>query len=139
MNMRRFLESSITHLADIQQLQSIEQQQDFFSEGGPRTNPMELVVDPLTTSLEHTLNEEEQLLLILKDQENRSWKDIALYLQTHLSKTYRVPALQMRYRRLRKRLPVWTDEDIGALRDAHEYWETSKWDIISEKVSPSHQ
>jgi len=135
--MRRILESSIIDPADIQQLQSIEQQQDFFSEGGLHTKGMEVVVNPATTSSEHTLNEEEQLLLILKDQDNRSWKDIALYFQTHLSKTYRVPALQMRCSRLRKRLPVWTDEDIGALQHAHEYWETAKWDVISEKVRQS--
>ena len=65
-DMRRILESSIIDPGDIQQMQSIERQQDFFSEGSLHISGMEVIVDPATTSLEHTLNKEEQLLLILK-------------------------------------------------------------------------
>jgi len=39
------------------------------------------------------LNEEERLLLWLKEEENLPWKDIAVRFQTDLGKMYQVPAL----------------------------------------------
>ena len=50
------------------------------------------------------LNEEQQLLLKLKEEENLPWKDIAVRFQTDLGKSYQVPALQKRFKRLRERL-----------------------------------
>jgi hypothetical protein len=58
------------------------------------------------------LTEEETLLLRLKDEMNLPWKDIALRFQLELGKSHQVPALQMRYKRLRERLRVWTDNDV---------------------------
>ncbi|KAI4285035.1 MAG: hypothetical protein L6R38_000987 [Xanthoria sp. 2 TBL-2021] len=58
------------------------------------------------------LNEEEQLLLKLKEEENLPWKDIAVRFQTDLGKSYQVPALQMRYKRLRERMRTWTETDV---------------------------
>ena len=58
------------------------------------------------------LNEEEQLLLKLKEEENLPWKDIAVRFQTDLGKSYQVPALQMRFKRLRERMRTWTDIDV---------------------------
>ena len=58
------------------------------------------------------LNEEEQLLLKLKEEENLPWKDIATRFQTDLGKSYQVPALQMRFKRLRERMRTWTDTDV---------------------------
>ena len=49
------------------------------------------------------LTEEEQLLLNLREQENLQWKDIATRFQIDRGKSYEVPALQMRYIRLRER------------------------------------
>ena len=60
------------------------------------------------------LNEEEQLLLKLKEEENLPWKDIAVRFQTDLGKSYQVPALQMRFKRLRERMRTWTDTDVSA-------------------------
>ncbi|KAI9847725.1 MAG: hypothetical protein M1837_001973 [Sclerophora amabilis] len=80
------------------------------------------------------LNEEERLLLRLKDEENLPWKDIALRFQLELGKNHQVPALQMRYKRLREKLRVWTDSDVQALAQARDYWEKFKWDIISTKM-----
>ncbi|CAO1605564.1 hypothetical protein XANCAGTX0491_009075 [Xanthoria calcicola] len=57
------------------------------------------------------LNEEEQLLLKLKEEENLPWKDIAVRFQTDLGKSYQVPALQMRFKRLRERMRTWTETD----------------------------
>ena len=58
------------------------------------------------------LNEEEQLLLKLKEEENLPWKDIAVRFQTDLGKSYQVPALQMRFKRLRERMRSWTETDV---------------------------
>lgn len=58
------------------------------------------------------LNEEEQLLLKLKEEENLPWKDIAVRFQTELGKSYQVPALQMRFKRLRERMRTWTETDV---------------------------
>ena len=59
------------------------------------------------------LSEEESLLLRLKDEENLPWKDIALRFQADLGKVYQVPALQMRLKRLRERMRVWTERDVS--------------------------
>ena len=61
------------------------------------------------------LNEEEQLLLKLKEEENLPWKDIAVRFQTDLGKTYQVPALQMRFKRLRERMRTWTETDVSSI------------------------
>jgi hypothetical protein len=81
------------------------------------------------------LGEEDRLLIQLKDEENMPWKDIAIKFQTDLGKVYQIPALQMRLKRLRERMRVWSDADVRALRSAHEYWVHSKFEIISQKVS----
>jgi hypothetical protein len=85
-----------------------------------------------TSSLE--LNEEDRLLIRLKDEEGMPWKDIAARFQSDLGKQYQIPALQMRLKRLRERLRKWTDVDVRALRLAHEYWVQNKFDIIAQKV-----
>ena len=59
------------------------------------------------------LNDEEQLLLKLKEEENLPWKDIAVRFQTDLGKSYQVPALQMRFKRLRERMRTWTETDVS--------------------------
>ncbi len=59
------------------------------------------------------LNEEEQLLLRLKEEENLPWKDIAVRFQTDLGKVYQVPALQMRFKRLRERMRTWSETDVS--------------------------
>lgn len=80
------------------------------------------------------LSEEDQLLLKLKHEENLPWKDIAREFETRLGRTYQVPALQMRHKRLRERLRTWTDDDVSALEAAYEYWEKSKFEIVAQKV-----
>ncbi|MCJ1271484.1 hypothetical protein MMC22_011385 [Lobaria immixta] len=80
------------------------------------------------------LNEEEQLLLKLKEEENLPWKDIAVRFQTDLGKFYQVPALQMRFKRLRERMRTWTETDVQALEQAYDYWEKFQFDIIAAKM-----
>ncbi|KAF1968033.1 hypothetical protein BU23DRAFT_541840 [Bimuria novae-zelandiae CBS 107.79] len=86
------------------------------------------------TSTTIELGEEDRLLIQLKDEESMPWKDIAARFQSDLGKTYQIPALQMRLKRLRERMRVWTEPDIKALRMAHEYWAQSKFDIIAQKM-----
>ena len=80
------------------------------------------------------LSEEEQLLLKLKHEDNLPWKDIAKEFENQLGRSYQVPALQMRFKRLRERMRTWNEEDVHALEAAHEYWEKSKFEIIAQKV-----
>jgi hypothetical protein len=87
------------------------------------------------TSTSFELSEEDKLLLQLKEEESMPWKDIAARFQSDLGKAYQIPALQMRLKRLRERMRVWTDTDVRALRLAQEYWAQNKFDIISQKVS----
>ncbi|KAH8716747.1 hypothetical protein GQ44DRAFT_660264 [Phaeosphaeriaceae sp. PMI808] len=86
------------------------------------------------TSAQFELSEEDKLLLQLKEEESMPWKDIAARFQSDLGKSYQIPALQMRLKRLRERMRVWTDTDVRALRMAHEYWVQNKFDIISQKM-----
>lgn len=83
------------------------------------------------------LSEDDRFLVQLKEDESLPWKEIAARFIADKGKTLQVAALQMRYKRLRERSRAWEDRDLNALRLAHEYWEECKWDIISQKVSPS--
>jgi hypothetical protein len=87
------------------------------------------------TPAQPELSDEDKLLLKLKDEESMPWKDIAARFQVELGKTYQIPALQMRLKRLRERLRVWNETDVKALHMAHEFWTQSKFDIIAQKVS----
>ncbi len=89
---------------------------------------------PGANRLQTELSEEDQLLLKLKHEENLPWKDIAREFETRLGRTYQVPALQMRHKRLRERLRTWTEDDVSALEAAYEYWEKSKFEIVAQKV-----
>lgn len=82
------------------------------------------------------LSDEDKLLLQLKEEESMPWKDIAVRFQSDLGKSYQIPALQMRLKRLRERMRVWSEPDVRALRMAHEYWAQNKFDIIAQKVRP---
>ncbi|KAH0387278.1 hypothetical protein KCU92_g1746, partial [Aureobasidium melanogenum] len=86
-----------------------------------------------TPSLE-CLSDEERLLITLKEDEALPWKEIAARFSNQLGQSITVATLQMRYLRLRQRFRNWEERDIEALRQAHEYWEKCKWDIISAKM-----
>jgi hypothetical protein len=80
------------------------------------------------------LSDEDDFLLKLKDEELLSWKDIVARFSTDLGKTVQLPDLQMQLKRLRERMRVWTDLDAQALRMAHDWWVSNKFDIIASKV-----
>jgi hypothetical protein len=83
------------------------------------------------------VSDEDRWLLQMKDDGKFSWKDIIAKFAEHKGKTYRAEALQMRLKRLRDRLRIWSDQDVHALRLAHQYWEQNKFEIIADKVSPT--
>ena len=80
------------------------------------------------------MTEEDNFLLHLKDDQNLTWKEIASRFQNEMGKQFQVPALQMRLKRLRERMRTWTENDIQALRMAHHYWLSQKFEIIASKV-----
>jgi hypothetical protein len=87
------------------------------------------------------LTDEERFLVGLKEEEGLPWREIVKRHYTDRGVTIAAAALQMRYKRLKERSRRWEEKDLTALRKAHQYWETEKWHIISEKVSsssPSH-
>ncbi|WPG98897.1 Hypothetical protein R9X50_00169700 [Acrodontium crateriforme] len=81
------------------------------------------------------LNDDDRFLVRLKEDENLPWKDIAARFLSDKGKVFQVAALQMRYKRLREKFRTWQDEDVQALRQAVQYWEKYKWDIISSKMT----
>jgi hypothetical protein len=89
---------------------------------------------PTSPSPQIELSDEDRLLLKLKDEDGLSWRDIQARFLEELGQEHNQPALQMRINRLRRRLQVWTDVDVEALRRAHDYWMENKFDIISSKV-----
>ncbi|KAK1065040.1 hypothetical protein LTR33_011922 [Friedmanniomyces endolithicus] len=80
------------------------------------------------------MSEDDRYLVQLKDDENLPWKDIATRFHTDKGKHFQVAALQMRYKRLREKYRIWEEQDMSALRQAYEYWEKYKWQIISAKM-----
>ncbi|KAL9100733.1 MAG: hypothetical protein Q9163_003918 [Psora crenata] len=116
-------------LRNMNALKRMREDEEYFDDGHKKRKRASSQSGPVE------LNEEEQLLLKLKEEENLPWKDIAVRFQTDLGKSYQVPALQMRFKRLRERMRTWTDTDVQALEQAYDYWERFQFDIIATKVS----
>ena len=84
------------------------------------------------------VEDEDRLILTLKDDRALPWRDIAEEFTATTGKVSQVPALQMRYMRLKERLEVWTERDTEALQEAVKYWEERKFKVVSEKVYSLH-
>lgn len=81
------------------------------------------------------LTEDARYLLQLRETEGLPWKDIAARFTEKNDEVYSAARLQMQYKRIRERRRVWDEQDVCALQKACEYYEKSKWNIISGKVS----
>lgn len=68
--------------------------------------------------LSSDLTFEEHLLLQLTEQEQLPWKEVALRFNEKTGKMMKVPALQMRKKRLIERLRVWTDTEVVRIHSA---------------------
>lgn len=82
-----------------------------------------------------SLDYEDQLLVHLRVDLGKEWRESAAIFSEHVGRTHSVPALQMRYQRLQKKIRQWDSEDVLLLRRAHAFWKTHKWDFISQKMS----
>jgi hypothetical protein len=60
------------------------------------------------------MTEDDNLLLKLKDEEGLPWKIIATRFREMNRGEFRVPTLQMRYKRLKEKMRVWDPEDVCA-------------------------
>lgn len=58
------------------------------------------------------ISHEEQVLMQLAEQEDLPWKEVCQRFNELTGKNMKVPALQMRKKRLRERLRVWTDSEV---------------------------
>ncbi|KAF2124356.1 hypothetical protein P153DRAFT_390390 [Dothidotthia symphoricarpi CBS 119687] len=75
-------------------------------------------------------NEDDQLLVDLKEKKNLTWKQIADFFPGRSSGT-----LQVRYcTKLKAKTTVWTDEMVQKLHTAMHEYENDRWRIISSKV-----
>ncbi|KAI9671343.1 MAG: hypothetical protein M1831_004252 [Alyxoria varia] len=82
-----------------------------------------------------TLDQENELLLSLRDEHGLPWKEITRRFQIILGRQYQTPALQMRYTRIKQRqTPPWTEQDTAALRMAQEFYVKKRYEIIAEKM-----
>lgn len=71
---------------------------------------------PLNSQVSHYIpTDEENLLLHIRDEREPKpdWKKTAAEFNEKMGKNFRVPALQMRYSRLKERLRVWTEKDVS--------------------------
>jgi hypothetical protein len=69
-------------------------------------------------SSDKSLTGEEQLLLRLTDQEQLPWKDVMARFNEETGRSMKVPALQMRKKRLLERLRVWNDTEVVKLHSS---------------------
>lgn len=116
-----------TQVAQQKRKREEEEQQDTTSTSGKRRKRTSSVASA-------DLSEDDRFLVRLKEEEALPWKDIANRFQSDLGKNLQVAALQMRYKRLREKFRVWEEQDVSALKLAHEYWEKYKWEIIAGKM-----
>jgi len=81
--------------------------------------------------------EEDAFLCQLRDDRGLCWKYIAAEFHSRTGNFVRIPALQMRRSRFRKRMHGRNSKDLKAHIFAYEYWENQKYNIASQKSVPS--
>lgn len=77
---------------------------------------------------------EEEILLHQFREEGCSWKETADRLYKETGQQLKVPALQMRLKRLYERLREWSEADVQALRLAVEWHQRKMFEIVCSKV-----
>jgi hypothetical protein len=68
-----------------------------------------------TSKRDTQLSFEEEILLTLRDERSKTWREISATFENVFGRRYRAPALHMRYLRLQKRLRLSIDDDVSAL------------------------
>ncbi|KFY06054.1 hypothetical protein V492_08167, partial [Pseudogymnoascus sp. VKM F-4246] len=79
------------------------------------------------------LTEDEQCLLHLRGERDPKpdWKTTVEEFNKFTGKDFKIPALQMRYSRLKERLRVWSEKDIMALMRSKADFEKTKWENVA--------
>ncbi|KFZ13807.1 hypothetical protein V502_06428 [Pseudogymnoascus sp. VKM F-4520 (FW-2644)] len=79
------------------------------------------------------LTEEEKFLIHLRNEREPKpdWNTTMIEFNEHTGKKFRIPALQMRYSRLKERLRVWSEKDITALTRSKAEFEKTKWENVA--------
>lgn len=70
------------------------------------------------------LTEEESFLLHLREQREPrpDWKTTVIEFNNHTGKSFQIPALQMRYSRLKERIRPWTEKDVSDNQHSDVAW-----------------
>lgn len=70
------------------------------------------------------LTEEEEFLLHLREQREPrpDWKTTVIEFNNHTGKSFQIPALQMRYSRLKERIRPWTEKDVSDNQHSDVAW-----------------
>ncbi|KAK2816784.1 hypothetical protein FQN49_007987 [Arthroderma sp. PD_2] len=80
------------------------------------------------------LEEETDYAINLRN-DGYAWKEVVSRVNFEYNANYTASRLQMRItRRWQRMMKGWTEDDIRALQNAHSYWETEKFEIISQKI-----
>ncbi|EPS40358.1 hypothetical protein H072_5829 [Dactylellina haptotyla CBS 200.50] len=80
------------------------------------------------------LSDDDRYLMKLKDEDQLPWKEIVNRFKEEGRGTHRVPALQMRLKRIKERIRQWTPEDEKLLDDAKKWLDKNYWEIVSSKM-----
>ncbi|SMR43562.1 unnamed protein product [Zymoseptoria tritici ST99CH_3D1] len=107
-----------------------------FENESPPSNQQPSKRPRLTTSTTPSslLNEEDRLLVHLREDLALPWKEVIARFKSSTGKPFQIAQLQMRYKRLREKYRVWEESDTEALKKAVEEWERCKWEIVSAKM-----
>ncbi|PGH17955.1 hypothetical protein AJ79_00854 [Helicocarpus griseus UAMH5409] len=80
------------------------------------------------------MDRENDTVRSLRTERNLPWREIVSYTNAEFGTNYSASCLQMRMTRMRQRAQQWSEDDIRELRRAHDYWESAKFEIISQKM-----
>ncbi|KAF3484089.1 uncharacterized protein GIQ15_03413 [Arthroderma uncinatum] len=112
-------------------LRQLEQERQISQEEQAQRNPRRR----RRTRRRSTQLEEETDFAIKLRNEGYAWKDVVSRVNFAFNANYTASRLQMRItRRWQRMMKGWSEDDIQALQNAHSYWETEKFEIISQKI-----
>ncbi|DAA79702.1 TPA_exp: Uncharacterized protein A8136_0475 [Trichophyton benhamiae CBS 112371] len=112
-------------------LRQLEQERQICQEEQPQRNPKRR----RRTRRRSTQLEEETDYAINLRNDGLPWKEVVSQVNYRYNSNYTASRLQMRItRRWQRAMKGWSEDDIRALQNAHSYWETEKFEIISQKV-----
>ncbi|OJD16334.1 hypothetical protein AJ78_03503 [Emergomyces pasteurianus Ep9510] len=77
---------------------------------------------------------ENEAVRIMRIEQNLPWREIVIRINAKFGTNYSASCLQMRMTRMKHRALQWPDENVQALQQAYEFWESAKFEIISQKM-----